>query len=305
MKAKLVALVGWLLVPVVAAGVVWSVISWLYPVAPLVEVTPQQPKAPTVWLTGLDKHWVQADPEQAVSPQQAMQIQPSSLVLTVQGLLFSNQQQRSVVMLRYQNKDLTLGVGDELTAGVVLSQIQADALIFSRNGQLERVEVQLEQKNGQGLTGLDNSSPAVKSTSGVANASSSRSTASAAVGQQSVNQQPVSQAVVGSRVLEETFGPEFRQSLLGDPLQLMSYITLVPQSEGGQLQGFELRPGTKPELFQHFGLQAGDVLVAVEGKPVSDTAAMLSLTSTLSSAAAVEVDLLRNSELVRIRLEME
>ena len=140
-------------------------------------------------------------------------IQVSRLAVKVQGILFSNQAERSVVMLSYRNKDLTLSSGDELETGILLVKIKQDALVFDRNGQLEQVLLDLD-KTAQ----LDQ--PLEEKLSKPARAKS--------------NELPsqVTEQRVGSRVLEATFGPEFRQSLVQDPLQLMSYISVSPSSKG-------------------------------------------------------------------------
>ncbi len=175
---------------------------------------------------------------------------------------------------------------DELEEGILLIKIKQDALVFNRNGQLEQVLLNLDK------TAKLNQQPEQKLSQ----------PASAAT-----NDLPsqVTEQRVGSRALEETFGPEFRQSLVRDPLQLMSYISVSPSSKEGQLQGFVLQPGSKPELFKHFGLQAGDLLVAVDGDLVSDTSAMMALHSRLATAEGVDIDLMRGDERLRIRIEME
>lgn len=278
MKGKLFAWLGWLLLSMALASLVWSLLMWRYPLpvdSAATKTSAVQAKA--AWLAGIENHWLLDE-----TPQQMVNnapIQVSRLAVQVQGVLFSNQAERSVVLLNYRNKDQTLSVGDKLEEGILLVAIQQDALVFNRNGQLEQVLLQLDK-------------PAL-----------SKQPAT----QKLIDELPteVTEQRVGSRVLEETFGPEFRESLVRDPLQLMSYISITPSSQGGKLQGFVLQPGVKPELFKHFGLQAGDLLIAVDGSQVSDSSAMMALHSRLATAQGVDVDLLRGSERLRIRIEME
>lgn len=279
---------GWLLLAMALARLLWSFLLWYYPLP--VDSAAKMPSVQTqvAWLDSLERHWLTV--EAANTPvvlDTSTPIQVSHLAVKVQGVLFSNQAERSVVLLNYRNKDLTLSVGDKLEDGILLVAIQQDALVFNRHGTLEKVllrldaPVQFQQEN----TALSKQ-PATKKP--VDNLS-----------------KEITQQRVGSRVLEETFGPEFRQDLVKDPLQLMSYISVLPSSKDGKLQGFELKPGVKPELFNHFGLQAGDVLVAVDGDLVSDTSAMMALHSRLATTEALDLDLLRGNERIRIRIEME
>ncbi len=286
---RLFFLLGWLVLAVALASLVWSVLLWRYPV-PVAEDNASTPLTTkkAAWLKGIEKHWVKESlslvETQDDEPQEPIQV--SRLAVKVQGVLFSNLAERSVVMLSYRNKDLTLSAGDELEEGILLIKIKQDALVFNRNGQLEQVLLNLDK------TAKLNQQPEQKLSQ----------PASAAT-----NDLPsqVTEQRVGSRALEETFGPEFRQSLVRDPLQLMSYISVSPSSKEGQLQGFVLQPGSKPELFKHFGLQAGDLLVAVDGDLVSDTSAMMALHSRLATAEGVDIDLMRGDERLRIRIEME
>ena len=278
MKGKLFAWLGWLLLSMALASLVWSLLMWRYPLpvdSAATKTSSVQAKA--AWLAGIENHWLLDE-----TPQQMVNnapIQVSRLAVQVQGVLFSNQAERSVVLLNYRNKDQTLSVGDKLEEGILLVAIQHDALVFNRNGQLEQVLLQLDKPT------LSKQSATEKPTDELTT--------------------EITQQRVGSRVLEETFGPEFRESLVRDPLQLMSYISITPSSQGGKLQGFVLQPGVKPELFKHFGLQAGDLLIAVDGSQVSDSSAMMALHSRLATAQGVDVDLLRGSERLRIRIEME
>ncbi|NLW05370.1 MAG: type II secretion system protein GspC [Pseudomonadaceae bacterium] len=278
---------GWLFLAMALASLVWSFLLWRYPLPVAEKSTSTNPVASqAIGLNGLEKHWLVGEQKSPQRVETNEPIQVSRLAVKVQGILFSNQAERSVVMLSYRNKDLTLSTGDELETGILLVKIKQDALVFDRNGQLEQVLLDLD-KTAQ----LDQ--PLEEKLSKPASAKS--------------NELPsqVTEQRVGSRVLEETFGPEFRQSLVQDPLQLMSYISISHSSKEGQLQGFVLQPGSKPELFKHFGLQAGDLLVAVDGDLVSDTSAMMDLHSRLATAEGLDIDLMRGDERLRIRIEME
>ena len=278
---------GWLFLAMALASLVWSFLLWRYPLPVAEKSTSTNPVASqAIVLKGLEKHWLVGEQKSPQRVETNEPIQVSRLAVKVQGILFSNQAERSVVMLSYRNKDLTLSTGDELETGILLVKIKQDALVFDRNGQLEQVlldldktaklDQQLEEKLSKPASAKSNELPS-----------------------------QVTEQRVGSRVLEATFGPEFRQSLVQDPLQLMSYISVSPSSKEGQLQGFVLQPGSKPELFKHFGLQAGDLLVAVDGDLVSDTSAMMDLHSRLATAEGLDIDLMRGDERLRIRIEME
>ncbi|GLR63088.1 type II secretion system protein GspC [Marinospirillum insulare] len=278
------------------ANLLWSILVWRYPLPP--ETTSAEKTAHQVtaaWLEGLDQHWLKKEQETPsfVPEKTAEPIQISRLAVKVQGVLFSNLAERSVVLLNYRNKDLTLSVGDRLEEGIVLVAIQQEALVFNRNGVLEQVLLAFDEpsqlSNKQANT----------------NKQATNSKQQLPTEFRKEFREEFTEQKVGTRVLEETFGPEFRKDLVKDPLQLMSYVSVSPSSKKGELQGFVLQPGSKPELFKHFGLQAGDLLIKVDGAAVSDTSAMLALHSRLATAESLDVELLRDNERVNIRLEME
>lgn len=301
---------GWLLVAPVLAGFIWVLLETL---APLPQATQEQSAAsaqPVVWVSQLDRFW---QPQAASEPVEEIitRIEPSRLRVSIQGVLYSSRPSRSVVMLRYRNQDFTLSEGDELEEGVALAEIRQDALIFNREGRLERIDLELSEAE----------TPANRSRLLDQEGRSSRSTASASRSRRSP--QPIediepnqsSSAAepreishherVGTGALEEAFGPDFRESLVRDPLQLMRHITLSPHNEEGRLQGFRIRPGSDAALFNSLGLEAGDLVVAVDGTSVSDTTAMMQLHGQLATATSLDVEILRDGERLLFSLEME
>ncbi|WP_404419680.1 type II secretion system protein GspC [Marinospirillum sp.] len=305
---RLWMLAGWALVAWMVALFTWSFLQWLYP---LPEAAPAARKttssAPEVlWISNLDQHWVAA--EESEEPAVVAPVQRSRLAVQVQGVLYSTTRGRSVVLLRYRNQDYTLSEGDELEPGLRLQEIQRDALIFNRNGQLERVDLELaSEADPQERSALLDQSDQGERASQSASSRENKPTPerSQTSRDESPTEEPARQERVGTRALEEAFGPDFRESLVRDPLQLMRHITVSPHSEGGQLQGFRIRPGSDPELFNSLGLQEGDLVVAVDGTPVSDTSAMMGLQSQLATARAVDVELVRDGERLLFSLEME
>ena len=312
--ARLLQYGGWFLVAPVLAGFVWVLLEAFAPVPQgAAPVTQHSPPA-LVWVSDLDRHWQPA--AQAPVVEAPRSIEPSRLRVEVQGGVFSSQPGRSVVLLRYRNQNLTLSEGDELEEGLRLTEIQADALIFSRGGQLERVEFELDQEvpPSQRLTSLldqeANEQPQRRSRQATRPSRAASRDTSSERSQAPESTADAAQAIrhqerVGTRPLEETFGPDFRESLVRDPLQLMRHITLSPHNEGGQLQGFRIRPGSDPALFNSLGLQAGDLVVAVDGQAVSDTSAMMQLHGQLASARSLDVEILRDGERLLFSLEME
>lgn len=295
LTAKLVSLLGWLAFAASLALASWAVISWLFSAETYLPAQQAQPSAQAAWEKSLNSYFISQQKITIEEPNFQQQVARSRLPISVQGVVFSNQVNRSVALIKYQQQFLTLVEGDELDAGIRLVKITQHALIFNNHGQLEEIALNLDAAN-DALLNSTNKPPPLERNS--INRSIQTENAS-------FTRQPISEERLGTRVLEDTFGANFKESLLKDPLQLMSYITLVPVNENGKLKGFRLRPGIKPELFNHFELQANDLLLAVDGIAVNNTKEMLQLTNKLAIASSVSVDIQRGEEMIRKYLDIE
>ncbi|WP_114417809.1 type II secretion system protein GspC [Marinospirillum perlucidum] len=304
---SLLQLSGWLLVAWMSAHLTWTLLLYAQPStqARPASTSGAATPAPVIWPDSLASHWLASS---SPAPEVEERVQPSRLAVQVQGLFYSSRAEASLVVLKYQNQTFTLAEGDPLETGITLVNIRPQALVFRRHGQLEQVDLNLtnaeevadpsqllNQEDSEGTA--SNRQTAAPEVSGQAQTSSPRTETAP----QSVDRE----LRVGTRPLEDAFGPDFRESLVRDPLQLMRHVTLVPHSQEGELQGYRLRPGSDPNLFQALGLEENDLLVAVEGNPVSDSSQMMQLHSQLATARSLEVELLRKGERLRLSLEME
>lgn len=285
---------GWLLVLWLVAGLSWRLWLWWQPVPTPEAILPPAPAL--IWPAQLDQYWLSASPSVA---QPVLPIQPSRLSIQLQGLFLSDEPQRSVVLLRYRQRDYVLSPGDELEAGLVLEAIQPEALIFVRDGQRESVALNWRSTGPQVIGPAAESAPARATTT-----RPSTSQPSAPPAARPALPPAATEAVSAAPLIDE-FGPDFRQRLLNDPLQLMRYITLVPVQQEGQLYGFRLNPGSQRALFEQLGLQPGDLLVSVDGQPVNNTAAMMRLPQQLRDARSVDLIIEREGQQRPLRLEME
>lgn len=278
---------GWLVFAFSLAWLSWAVITWLYPAQPYLAKSSPSASAQALWASSLNNYFISQAQVIETNPLNEP-LEKSRLPISVQGVVFSNQANRSVALLKYQNKFLTLVEGEELAAHIYLVKINADTLVFNNQGQLEEISFNLEVPDLN--LGLNSGLNLAETTSNDA-ASQPR--------------EITSEERLGTRVLEDTFGANFKESLLKDPLQLMSYITLIPENQDGKLKGFRLQAGVKPELFNHFELKANDLLLAVDGIEVSNTQQMLQLTNKLAEATSLSVDLQRGDEIIRKYLDIE
>ena len=86
---------------------------------------------------------------------------------------------------------------------------------------------------------------------------------------------------------------------------LLQQTRLAPRLDGGTVTGFTLNPNGAAEAFHAAGFQAGDVLVSVNGAPVSgvEDAARVQAQLTRSGEAAVEVE--RAGQRIPLRVKVD
>lgn len=96
---------------------------------------------------------------------------------------------------------------------------------------------------------------------------------------------PVNTVMVGTKLLEE--------------------IAMEPRLVGGRMDGFILRPRGDGGLFADFGLQAGDVLLAINGEKLDSAERAAAIANTLRTARDATLDLERNGARHSLRLSLD
>lgn len=79
------------------------------------------------------------------------------------------------------------------------------------------------------------------------------------------------------------------QAITGLGRSMSDITTMNTFNEGGKMAGFTLSPGRDADKFKALGLQTGDVVIAVNGWPMSDSAQILEMYNNLGSSATLQV----------------
>lgn len=100
-------------------------------------------------------------------------------------------------------------------------------------------------------------------------------------------------------------GREFFTDLLHNPVRLAGQARVLPSLTDGEPRGLKfygLRPGSLPRAI---GMKNGDLLTAVNGRPVRTWDQALTEFTLLRGARALDLELVRRGEPVRLRLDVE
>ena len=164
------------------------------------------------------------------------------LDLVLRGVLAHNPMEKALALIsRGNGRQEVYAIGDSLPGNAELVEIHSDRVIIEYQGRYETLP--LEQIKGVALQ--TTAAPVRKAP---------RSSTKPAIAPQRA--------------------ASLRKEFLANPSKLMSMVNIKQQRSGGKLLGYQINPKGDPSLFYELGLQEGDVLVSVNGLPVSNTQAL-------------------------------
>lgn len=97
---------------------------------------------------------------------------------------------------------------------------------------------------------------------------------------------------------------EATAALREQPASFTDFISISPQTEGGQLIGYKVAPGKNPDLFNAAGLKAGDVIAQINGLDLTDLQQSQEALSELRSAQSIELTILRDGSYATVYLDL-
>lgn len=151
------------------------------------------------------------------------------------------------------------GIGDPVS-GAILREVHADRVILERNGRFETLRLPEEfGANTFTAENADSNSPEFSN--------------------------PSSPGEVLSNI---------RQKVLRNPTAFAEYAIPLPYNENGRLRGYKLQPQGDRSLFDSLGLNADDVIIAVNGVELNDPTKGITALRSLQRAKSIDARVLRN-----------
>lgn len=199
----------------------------------------------------------------------------TSLKWELKGVFTNPDPARSAAILAPQGQGEKLyRVNASLPGNVRLDQVLGDRVILARDGKLETLRLKRSAESSSNRN--------------------SRSTASLPATDSNATLAPDG----GVARID-------REAWMNDPQRFMEVISASPVLLDGEMYGLEVNPSHNAREFEAAGLQPGDVIIAVEGTPVSDINDYRDILQEFGSASSVSVSLERNGEPMNITIMMD
>lgn len=105
---------------------------------------------------------------------------------------------------------------------------------------------------------------------------------------------PPSAALPASETRAPQFVARMRALVQRRPGLLSRLLRPEPVFAGGQLRGYRVYPGSDPAAFRRLGLKSGDLVMDINGTPLTDPAQDQQILNTLGTSSEATVTVLRN-----------
>ncbi len=271
------------LAAVLALLIAWSLVRlvWLVVDGPRVESVPMPPvprAAPQAGLNG-DFRWELFGSGEAVRPAMVRAAPSTRLALKLKGVVAAGQGGYAIIS-DSDGADRVYRVGDELPGGARVEAIEARRVLLDHDGQTEALEMD---------TALAASAGGVRR------------------GGRSTDAEPLQ--LVGIRGMDTGSSipggvaslPQAASLGRGNLQELAGAITVLPVSGGG----FRVRPGRDARLFADLGLQANDIVTAINGQPLQSEDEVQALFADIMRRGEVAITVNRQGREMTLRPDLE
>ncbi len=98
---------------------------------------------------------------------------------------------------------------------------------------------------------------------------------------------------------------EFRDLFGNSPDRILDHLRFLPVRAGGRLKGFRILPQGDRRLYNKLGLQPADIVVGVNGTPLTDEQQALAIVDQLRDAAAISLEVERRGQRRTLELTLD
>jgi len=225
------------------------------------------------------------------NPLQLEMLPETPLDLELRGIVAASDedQQGHAIIISSDGREWVYGVGDRLSDDTEVIAITAQQVVLQRNGQRESLSLPrlAADQTGQGVR----STQPVRQQQERARTQVNNALAGNAMpGLASIRGMP--------SITAASAGSIAGVSLDSSNLARMAQMIQVTPAAGG---GYQVFPGRDASQFKQFGLQANDVVTAVNGQPLTNVQAALQIFQNLPQQNSVTLTVRRDGQVLQLQ----
>jgi len=239
--------------------------------------------APTTQLrlsTVSDLHLFGVARKQPIATAAPIEAKETGLKLTLRGVFAAdNPAQAMAIIADARGKEKVYRKNDTIFSGVSLYAVYPDRVILERSGNFETLSLpRIKDESDSG---------------GVQQVTRNRYTAAAQVS-------PVRARTIQAGTQLE----ELRNQITHDPQAFWKNVRIEPKYDSNnQIVGYLFHHNDR-RVMNAMGLRKGDVIVEINGQPVTDPSALTGLMSQLSTATSISLGIERNGQRENLNITM-
>jgi len=193
--------------------------------------------------------------------QKPMTVLPSRLNIKLLGTVVAGKNSAAIIAVANKHEQRVFIIGDRIQPGVILREVQAQAIVVEHGGKLERISLE------QGAKPITMAMPGT-----------------------GISTRP------GQARIQTTNTPMNRarlQQQLNNFPALLSQARVIPRMVDGKPGGFIISDIAPGSLYQQAGLQNGDIILSVNGEKITGAKQAMHMYETLKKAASIDLELMR------------
>lgn len=204
------------------------------------------------------------------------------LRLTLHGVFASTDPKEAMAIISDAGgRQKSYRIGDAVPGGARLHAIYSDRVILERAGKLETLK--LPRKVASFETKVSTLAPATITS------------------MTNVDLPDASNKVVKIQASEKV--KQLRETLINSPQELWKDVRIEPVLQNGKIEGYRFAHKDK-RLMQSIGLKPDDVIVEVNGMPLSDPSTLYDIMSQITSMENVSLTIRRKGQTETIQITM-
>lgn len=218
----------------------------------------------------------------------------TSLNLELQGVFNAANPKNSTAIVAEAGKDGKLyGIGDHLPGNVVLDAVFDDHILIKRGGRLEKLMFPKDTDSTQQFgsqSSFSNMQPVNMATSQSSLTADRIRAIRQRIAERNRNMLGYPSQSPGATIRD--YVKQFHKQIESNPQQVLNNLGVSPVSDG-QPDGYRIGNNVPQQALAQAGLQQGDIILSVNGRPVGNVATDTSLVNQVLAAGRARVEVQR------------